>query len=65
MKPSTLAGMAGSWRISAQPEKLAQQGISPAALTGATHLVWATGGGIVPPAEMAQYQASALKVLNP
>jgi len=65
LEPSALAGMAGPWRISAQPEKLAQQGISAAALAGATHLVWATGGGMVPPAEMAQYQASALKALNP
>ena len=65
LEPSALAGMAGPWRICAQPEKLAQQGISASALAGATHLVWATGGGMVPPGEMAQYLDSAQKALNP
>ncbi|KQN53474.1 D-serine ammonia-lyase [Erwinia sp. Leaf53] len=63
LEPSALAGMAGPWRISAQPQELAAQGISAAQLSQATHLVWATGGGMVPAEEMAKYQAAAEKLL--
>ena len=63
LEPSALAGMAGPWRISAQPQELAAQGISAAQLSQATHLVWATGGGMVPAVEMAKYQAAAEKLL--
>lgn len=65
LEPSALAGMCGPWRISAEPQRLAEQGISAASLAGATHLVWVTGGGMVPENEMAQYLAQAHKVLNP
>lgn len=65
LEPSALAGMCGPWRISAEPQRLAAQGISPASLSAATHLVWATGGGMVPEREMTQYLAQARNVLNP
>lgn len=43
LEPSALAGMAGPVRVPAS--------------TRATHLVWATGGGMVPEEEMAKYLA--------
>lgn len=64
LEPSALAGMAGPWRLTAQSEQLAKQGISSRALAGATHLVWATGGGMVPPDEMAKYLAAAAIALK-
>jgi len=48
LEPSALAGMAGPVRIAASGRY---------ALENATHLVWATGGGMVPPDEMAKYLA--------
>ncbi|MTD25953.1 D-serine ammonia-lyase [Erwinia sorbitola] len=64
LEPSALAGMCGPWRISADPQPLAEQGISSASLAAATHLVWATGGGMVPPGPMAEYLAQARRLLN-
>ncbi|MBW9399327.1 D-serine ammonia-lyase [Leclercia sp. EC_58] len=48
LEPSALAGMAG-------PVRLVTAGHY--ALDNATHLVWATGGGMVPDEEMAKYLA--------
>ncbi len=47
LEPSALAGMAGPVRFKAD--------------TQATHLVWATGGGMVPEEEMATYLAKGKK----
>lgn len=47
LEPSALAGMAGPVRFKADAQ--------------ATHLVWATGGGIVPEEEMATYLAKGKK----
>ncbi|WP_085336873.1 D-serine ammonia-lyase [Serratia marcescens] len=55
LEPSALAGMAGPWRMEANAQQLSGQGVSAESLAQATHLVWATGGGMVPPAEMAKY----------
>lgn len=57
LEPSALAGMSGPQRITASSSWLAQRGITPAQMQHATHLVWATGGGKVPSAEMQQYLA--------
>lgn len=51
LEPSALAGMAGPWITTANGPWQAQQ------WQNATHLVWATGGGMVPDAEMADYLA--------
>ncbi|HHQ4706128.1 TPA: D-serine ammonia-lyase [Aeromonas veronii] len=59
LEPSALAGMAGPWRVAANPEWLTGRGFDAATIAQATHLVWATGGGMVPAEEMAKYLASA------
>ncbi|MGL6311079.1 D-serine ammonia-lyase [Aeromonas veronii] len=59
LEPSALAGMAGPWRVEANPEWLTGRGFDAATMAQATHLVWATGGGMVPAEEMAKYLASA------
>ncbi|WP_285131347.1 D-serine ammonia-lyase [Leclercia adecarboxylata] len=48
LEPSALAGMAGPVRLAASGRY---------SLENATHLVWATGGGMVPDEEMAKYLA--------
>ena len=59
LEPSALAGMAGPWRVAADPAWQTAQGLDAATMARATHLVWATGGGMVPAEEMAKYLASA------
>ncbi|MGN5118526.1 D-serine ammonia-lyase [Aeromonas veronii] len=59
LEPSALAGMAGPWRVAAHPEWLTGRGFDAATMAQATHLVWATGGGMVPAEEMVKYLASA------
>ena len=59
LEPSALAGMAGPWRVATNPEWLTGRGCDAATMAQATHLVWATGGGMVPAEEMAKYLASA------
>ncbi|WP_421285933.1 D-serine ammonia-lyase [Aeromonas veronii] len=59
LEPSALAGMAGPWRVAANPEWLTVRSFDAATMAQATHLVWATGGGMVPAEEMAKYLASA------
>lgn len=51
--------MAGPWRIAANPEWQAARGFDAITMAKATHLVWATGGGMVPAEEMSNYLATA------
>lgn len=55
LEPSALAGMPGIHRVLSHPEYLRRMGFSEEQLANATHLVWATGGGMVPEAEMQKY----------
>lgn len=57
LEPSALAGMAGPQHVCASTDYQQMQGLSADQLNNATHLVWATGGGMVPETEMAQYLA--------
>ena len=57
LEPSALAGMAGPQQVCASADYRKLQGLSEVQLNHATHLVWATGGGMVPDEEMAQYLA--------
>ena len=59
LEPSALAGMAGPWRVATNLEWQSGQGLDAAKMAGATHLVWATGGGMVPAEEMEKYLACA------
>ena len=59
LEPSALAGMPGPWRVSADGEWQAARGLDARRMAQATHLVWATGGGMVPADEMAKYLATA------
>ncbi|WP_421282024.1 D-serine ammonia-lyase [Aeromonas taiwanensis] len=59
LEPSALAGMAGPWRVAGDPAWLAAQGLDKSKMARATHLVWATGGGMVPAEEMEKYLGSA------
>lgn len=60
LEPSALAGMAGSQRVCASVSYQQMHGFSAEQLRNATHLVWATGGGMVPEEEMNQYLAKAV-----
>ncbi|HDG1682233.1 TPA: D-serine ammonia-lyase [Kluyvera ascorbata] len=57
LEPSALAGMAGPQHVCVSTDYQQMHGFSAEQLNHATHLVWATGGGMVPEAEMAQYLA--------
>lgn len=59
LEPSALAGMPGPWRVSADGEWQASRGLDTRRMAQATHLVWATGGGMVPADEMEKYLATA------
>lgn len=57
LEPSALAGMVGPQHVCASADYQHMHGFSADKLNNATHLVWATGGGMVPEDEMAQYLA--------
>jgi D-serine dehydratase len=57
LEPSALAGMRGPHITSADHSYWAQHGFSAEMMKNATHLVWATGGGMVPEKEMQRYLA--------
>ena len=57
LEPSALAGMTGPQRVCASVSYQQMHGFSAEQLRNATHLVWATGGGMVPEEEMNQYLA--------
>lgn len=55
LEPSALAGMKGPIIVSQDHEYLIRLGLSDTQLENATHLIWATGGGMVPKEEMDKY----------
>ncbi|MFA0115066.1 D-serine ammonia-lyase [Vibrio sp. 10N.261.46.E11] len=59
LEPSALAGMPGVINVEQNREYLARLDIDESVLANATHLVWATGGGMVPEQEMAAYLAKS------
>lgn len=52
---SALAGMPGLVRVLRDQDYLERIGVSPDQLAHATHLVWGTGGSMVPEGEFAAY----------
>ncbi|ASI93683.1 D-serine ammonia-lyase [Vibrio rotiferianus] len=61
LEPSALSGMAGPAHVSKNAEYLNRMNLTTNKMKNATHLVWATGGGMVPPEEMAAYLAKSDK----
>ena len=58
LEPSALAGMYGPILMTTDPTLSgypSAAGISPEAMAQSVHLIWATGGSMVPPEEMQQY----------
>jgi D-serine dehydratase len=64
LEPSALAGVPGIARVHAdQQGYLARAGLDNQAMAQATHLVWATGGNMVPGDEMDAYLAKGRELL--
>lgn len=59
LEPSALAGMLGPIHVEQDGAYHQQHDFSSSQLQQATHLVWATGGGMVPEEEMASYLAKS------
>ena len=64
IEPSAAAGFAGPWRILENPDYLNAFGLTPQVLANATHIVWATGGSMVPAEEMAGYVAEGQALVD-
>ena len=65
LEPSALAGVPGMARVLGEQQGYrARAGLSAQRLAQATHLVWATGGGMVPPNEMETYLARGRQLLQ-
>jgi len=62
VEPSAAAGFAGPWRVLADDAYRTAFGLEDAALANATHIVWATGGSMVPAEEMAGYVAEGQRL---
>lgn len=55
LEPSALAGMQGPIHVLQAKNYLDRMGFTPKIMAQAAHVVWATGGGMVPQNEMAAY----------
>jgi len=64
LEPSALAGMMGPVIVSKVNDNKDTYTFSKVDLSNATHLVWATGGGMVPEKEMSEYLALADRNTN-
>ncbi|MEL0658615.1 D-serine ammonia-lyase [Psychromonas arctica] len=59
LEPSALAGVIGPIIVTQNKEYKQRLGFDDVKMRNATHLVWATGGGMVPQKEMASYLAKS------
>ncbi|GLO59092.1 putative D-serine dehydratase [Pseudomonas putida] len=57
LEPSALAGMPGMVQVLQATQYLARMGLTAQRMANATHLVWGTGGSMVPDDEYAAYLA--------
>ncbi|MDD2729641.1 D-serine ammonia-lyase [Malikia sp.] len=62
LEPSALAGMPGMVRVLRDRDYLERIGVTPVRLANATHLVWGTGGSMVPEGEFAAYVERGMNV---
>nr|WP_307836130.1 D-serine ammonia-lyase [Chromobacterium sp. ASV5] len=64
LEPSALAGVPGMLRVLDEAQGYrARMGLDARRLANATHLVWGTGGSMVPPQEMEKYLAKGRQLL--
>lgn len=64
LEPSALAGVPGIARVQGEQQGyLARAGLDPRSMARATHLVWATGGSMVPSDEMQMYLDRGCRLL--
>ncbi|TWC43240.1 D-serine ammonia-lyase [Pseudomonas sp. SJZ079] len=65
LEPSALAGVPGMARVLSEEQGYrTRMNLTPARMAQATHLVWATGGSMVPETEMAGYLAKGRQLLQ-
>ncbi|MCT9809213.1 D-serine ammonia-lyase [Acidovorax sp. Be4] len=64
LEPSALAGVPGIARVHADRGYQARAGLDSQTMANATHLVWATGGNMVPADEMQAYLAKGRQLLE-
>lgn len=65
LEPSALAGAPGMVRVLSDAPYLARMGLSAARLANATHLIWGTGGSMVPAVEFASYLEKGRALQHP
>lgn len=63
VEPSATAGFSAPWVVEADAAFLASRGIDPGKLRGSAHIVWCTGGSMVPAEDMTQYLAAGQEAL--
>jgi len=64
VEPSAAAGLPGPQRVLADNAYLERAGLTPPVFAKATHLVWATGGSMVPEEEMSRYLQTGSGLLS-
>ncbi|NVZ22601.1 D-serine ammonia-lyase [Pseudomonas costantinii] len=65
LEPSALAGAPGIVRVLSDEHYLRRIGVSTATLANATHLIWGTGGSMVPATEFAAYLDKGRRLQHP
>lgn len=63
VEPSAVVGFLGPQRVLDDAAYLKRAKLTPKVLANATHLVWATGGSMVPPDEMNDYFRKGVELL--
>ncbi|MCT2176684.1 D-serine ammonia-lyase [Brachybacterium muris] len=64
VEPSATAGVIGPWRVMEDAAYLRARGLDARAMAGAHHVVWSTGGSMVPADEMAGYLEAGRQALS-
>lgn len=64
VEPSAAAGFANPWRLLQDETYLAAFGLDGGSMAAANHIVWSTGGGMVPAAEMDGYVEEGRSLLR-
>lgn len=65
LEPSAVAGMLGPLKVNQANAYLKRIGLNTRMMQNANHIVWATGGGMVPEQEMKAYRQKAALCFTP